>query len=130
MVVKKPVKKVTEKVTKEQPSVTVETKKISNSDSCCSPNCRLWKHFFMILLLIANTVLLALVLANQTRMESMKAGGKDNYWLLKQVFQTEWYKAQQRQQLEQALQVLSQPQAQPALDWIQAQPEVEQPQEL
>lgn len=127
MVVKKTVTKTTA-----TPTVTVETKKLSSSDSCCStwPSCcRIWKHLLMTILLIVNTVLLVLVLVNQSRMEALRAGGKENYGLLKQVFQTEGYKMQQRQQLEQALQILSQPQqATPTAENLQATPE--QPQQV
>ncbi len=112
MAVKKTNTKAPAKVVTSKPTVTVETKKISSSDACCSTNscCVFTKHFFMIVLLVVNTILLALVLVNQSRMESLRAGGKENYALLKQVFETEGYKMQQRQQLEQALQILSQPQ--------------------
>lgn len=115
MVVKKTVTKAPAKLVATKPTITVETRKISSPEACCwtpkSANCcRFTKHFFMIILMVVNTVLLALILVNQTRMEALRAGWSDNYRLLKQVFQTEWYKAQQRQQLEQALQVLSQPQ--------------------
>lgn len=126
MAVKKPVKK----VIATKPIITVETKKISNLEPCCTTPascCRIWKHFFMIILLIANTVLLSLVLINQTNMEALRAGGSENYGLLKQVYQTEWYKAQQKQQLEQALQILSQPQqAMPSVEEMQISPEEEQ----
>lgn len=125
MAVKKPVRKAPTKVTTTKPSVTVETKKITNTESCCSTtSCRFTKHFFIIILLIANTVLLSLVLMNQTKMEAMRAGGAENYTLLKQVFETEGYKMQQKQQLEQALQILSQPQeATPSVEGMQIAPQ-------
>lgn len=127
MVVKKTNTKAAAKVVAAKPTVTVETKKISSVETCCSPAnscCRLGKHFFMILLLVVNTVLLAIVLINQSRMEALRAGGRENYGLLKQVFQTEGYKMQQKQQLEQALQILSQPQqATPSAENMQLTPE-------
>lgn len=125
MAVKKPVTKVPAKVVATKPTITVETKKIS-SGSCCSTwvsCCPSLKHLFMTILLIANTVLLAIILVNQTRMEALRAGGSENYSLLKQVFKTEGYKMQQKQQLEQALQILAQPQQTPSADNIQVTPE-------
>lgn len=111
-----------------KPSVTVETKKISNTEMCASPKCKIGKHCFMILLLVANTILLAILLINQSKMEQLRAGWKENYGLLKQVFQTEGYKAQQRQQLEQALQVLDQQKAAGSAQEAVQQP-IEQPNE-
>lgn len=130
MAVKKPVKKSPVKVVAKKPTVTVETKKISNSEFCCwtSVSRSYAKHFFLTILLIANTVLLALILVNQTKMEALRAGWSENYDLLKQVFQTEGYKMQQRQQLEQALEILSQPQQDiPSAENMEFSPEQEQP---
>lgn len=133
MVVKKPITKTPAKVVA-KPTITVETRKISSPESCCStPCCNNIKvrKAFMLILMVVNTILLALVLINQTKMEALRAGGSENYGLLKQVFQTEGYKMQQRQQLEQALQILSQPQqATPSAEDIQLTPEqMEQVQE-
>ena len=128
MAVKKPVKKTPAKVVAKKPTITVETKKISNLDCCWTTSCVSFKHLFMTILLIANTVLLAIILINQTRMEALRAGGSENYGLLKQVFQTEGYKMQQRQQLEQALQILSQPQ-QATPEGLQMMPEQTEPQQ-
>lgn len=116
MVVKKTVKKApakkapAKKTVAKKPTVTVETKKITSSDTCSTNSCSTFGKIIILLLLIANTVLVSLVLVNQTKMEALRAGGKENYDLLKQVFQTDGYKMQQKQQLEQALQVLAQPQ--------------------
>ena len=114
MAVKKPVTKTSAKVVATKPTVTVETKKISSGETCCSPSascCKLnFAKLFTILLIVVNTILLSLILINQTRMEVLRAGWRENYGLLRQVYQTEGYKGQQKQQLEQALQILSQPQ--------------------
>lgn len=130
MVVKKTVKKAPSKLATKtavkQPTVTVETKKISNSESCCWTNFSCWslKNVFITILLIVNTILLSVVLINQTKMEVLRTGWKENYELLKQVFETEWYKTQQKQQLEQALQLLSQPQQMmPSAEEMQITPE-------
>ncbi|MDD3262420.1 MAG: hypothetical protein PHR61_01115 [Candidatus Absconditabacteria bacterium] len=131
MAVKKPVKKTPVKVVAKKPTITVETKKISNLDCCSTTSCTSFKHLFMTILLIANTVLLAVILVNQTRMEALRAGGQENYALLKQVFETEGYKMQQRQQLEQALQILSQPQQDmPPVEDMQVIQQQEQPEEF
>lgn len=135
MVVKKTVKKTPAKAVTKKPAVTVETKKISKSDSCCSTEtscCTSLKHLFITIFLIVNTVLLAIILVNQTKMETLRAGWKENYSLLKQVFETEGYKMQQKEQLEQALQILSQPeQFAPSAEDMQFYPEEQwQPEEL
>lgn len=131
MAVKKPVKKTPVKVVAKKPTITVETKKISNLDCCSTTSCTSFKHLFMTILLIANTVLLAVILVNQTRMEALRAGWQENYALLKQVFETEGYKMQQRQQLEQALQILSQPQQDmPPVEDMQVIQQQEQPEEF
>lgn len=140
MVVKKTVKKapvkkvITKKVPVKnvitKPTVTVETKRISKSDPCCTlgfSSCFSFKNFFIAILLIANTVLLSIILVNQTSIEELRTWGKENYNLLKQVFQTDWYKMQQRQQLEQALEMLSQPQQMPSMEDMQQYIEQEQP---
>ena len=101
-------------VTKATPTVTVETKKISEEVCCGSKMPCTAKNMvrvgFMVLTVL-NTILLIALLAGQDKAESLKVGGDDNYKMLKQIFTTEWYKAQQKQQIEQALQMFSNPEA-------------------
>ena len=100
----KPTKKVT-------PNVTVETKKIEANAECCSskmPCCGMNARKVLTTVLLAiNTILLLLILLNQTKIESMKVGGSENYGLLKQLFGNETYQKQQRTQIEQALQMFA-----------------------
>jgi len=101
-------------VAKKLPTVTVETKKISEEVCCggkmpCAPKSMV-KIGFMVLTVL-NTILLIALLAGQDKAESLKVGGDDNYKMLKQIFTTEGYKAQQKQQIEQALQMFSNPEA-------------------
>jgi len=100
-------------VTKAIPTVTVETKKIADEVCSASKKCcghHIVKIGFMVLTVL-NTVLLISLLANQDRAEALKVGGDDNYKLLKQIFTTDGYKAQQKQQIEQALQMFANPEA-------------------
>ena len=95
------------KVTK-SPAVMVETKKLSAKDSCCtnmSGPCGKMKHCFMGILLIVNTILLACVLFHQANVEADKVGGRDNYKMVQQIYKSDSFKAQQKQQIEQALQM-------------------------
>lgn len=97
-------------------TVTVETKKIaSESDVCCAgkAHCSA-KHMIkigMMVLTVLNTILLISILANQDNAEALKVGGSDNYKMLKQIFVSEGYKAQQKQQIEQALQMFANPES-------------------
>ncbi|MCX6823840.1 MAG: hypothetical protein NT085_01830 [candidate division SR1 bacterium] len=96
----------TKKVTK-APAVMVETKKLSAKDSCgmgmgC---CGKMKHCFMGILLIVNTILLACVVFHQAHVEADKVGGRDNYKMVQQIYKSDAFKAQQKQQIEQALQM-------------------------
>ena len=65
---------------------------------------------FMVLTVL-NTILLIALLANQDQAEALKVGGPENYKLLKQIFVSDGYKAQQKQQIEQALQMFANPTA-------------------
>lgn len=100
-------------VAKATPTVTVETKKISSEkDVCCATPCG--HHIVKIgglILTVINTILLIALLANQDRTEALKVGWSENYKLLKQIFVTDSYKAQQRQQIEQAMQMFANPEA-------------------
>lgn len=112
-VAKKPVRKTTNVATK-KPTVRVETKKISNPRIECNVSdfcncCTLVKRLAFAIIFLLNTVLLIIVAANQSKVEIMKAGGKENYRILKQIYKTDWYKEQQNQQLLQALQIYSNP---------------------
>jgi hypothetical protein len=101
-------------VTKATPTVTVETKKISE-EVCCAPKKACCGHHIVkigfMVLTVLNTVLLIALLANQDKAEALKVGGDDNYKMLKQIFTTDGYKAQQKQQIEQALQMFANPEA-------------------
>ncbi len=102
-------------IKKATPTVTVETKKISSEkDVCCAggkcPMHHVVKIGFMVLTVL-NTILLIALLANQDQWEALKVGGPENYKLLKQIFVSDGYKAQQKQQIEQALQMFSNPTA-------------------
>lgn len=98
-----------------KPTVTVETKKMSNAVmsnwDCCSTN---WDwtmkrkccgKIILFLLLIINTVLLISMFCRQSNIEAMRVGGYDNYKMLKQVFSSEGFKNQQKQQIQQAIQL-------------------------
>ena len=102
-------------IKKATPTVTVETKKISSEqDVCCAgkkcPMHHVVKIGFMVLTVL-NTILLIALLANQNEAEALKVGGPENYKLLKQIFVSDGYKAQQKQQIEQALQMFANPTA-------------------
>ena len=60
---------------------------------------------FVLLLLIANVVLTGSVLCQQRNIESMRVGGNANYEMLQKVFKSEGFKAQQLQQIQQAMQM-------------------------
>ncbi|MCX6825183.1 MAG: hypothetical protein NTY80_03070 [candidate division SR1 bacterium] len=111
------------KVTK-TPAVMVETKKMTAKDNCGMGMCPKMKHFFVIILLIVNTILLISVFSNQTRLESDRVGGKDNYKMVQQIYKSDAFKAQQKQQIEQAL---SQYQQGAAKQAVQAQPAAQVP---
>ncbi len=89
--------------------VVVETKKIS--DSCCTSNfgsncsCSKVSHIIMMVLLLVNTVFLVLSFSMIRNNESIKVGGRENYKLAKSIYKTEWFKAYQKQQIQQALQM-------------------------
>jgi len=109
------------KVTK-APAVMVETKKMSAKDTCSMNCCANIKHLVMFVLIIINTIMLALILLNQGKMESNKVGGRDNYNMVQQIYKSEAFKAQQKQQIEQALQMYQggaaaqQPTVQPTME--------------
>ena len=97
----------TKKVTK-APAVMVETKKLSGENCTGSTCCPYWmcvKHFVVSALVLLNTVLLVWVLCNQTKLESDKVGGAANYKMVQQIYKTPAFKAQQTQQIQQALQM-------------------------
>ncbi len=87
-------------------AVTVETKKLSGSDTCCTgKGYKTMKHLLIMVLVIFNTVLLVWVLLNQKKIESERVGGRANYKMVKQIYKSDAFKAQQKQQIEQALQM-------------------------
>ena len=91
-----------------KPTVTVQTKKMSE-EGCCMPKHRHCGKMFLIVLLIVNVALTSMVAIRQSRIESMRVGGTDNYKMLQQVFQSEGFKAQQMQQIQQAMQLYQVP---------------------
>ncbi len=94
----------TKKVTK-APAVMVETKKMSAKDTCSMNCCANIKHLVMFVLVIINTLMIGWILLNQTNIESNKVGGGDNYKMVREIYKSEAFKAQQKQQIEQALQM-------------------------
>lgn len=91
-----------------KPTVTVQTKKMSEGE-CCMPKHRHCGKMFLIVLLIINVALTSMVAIRQSRIESLRVGGNDNYKMLQQVFQSEGFQAQQRQQIQQAMQLYQVP---------------------
>ena len=95
--------------TKSHAPVVVETKKIA--DSCCSAdcgsacNCSKVSHIIMMVLLLVNTVFLVLSFSMIRNNESVKVGWRENYKMAKEIYKTEWFKAYQKQQIQQALQM-------------------------
>lgn len=95
--------------TKSHTPVVVETKKIT--DSCCSVDCGSTcscsrvSHIIMMVLLLVNTVFLVLSFSMIRNNESLKVGWRENYKIAKDIYKTEWFKAYQKQQIEQALQM-------------------------
>jgi len=91
-----------------RPTVTVQTKKMTDGE-CCMPKHHRCGKFFLVILLLVNIALTSLVAIRQSRIESMRVGGDDNYKMLQQVFQSEGFQAQQRQQIQQAMQLYQVP---------------------
>lgn len=93
-----------------KPTVIVQTKKMPSWD-CCATTSTCWTvahccgKLFVLILLLANLVLTAMVLFQQRNVESMRVGGMANYSMLRQVFQSEWFQEQQKQQIQQAMQM-------------------------
>lgn len=82
-----------------------------DSDSAC---CGIKKHhcfgkLILMVFLVLNILLTVCVLAQQKKIEAMRVGGEDNYRMLKQVFQSEGFKNQQKQQIQQAMQMYQVP---------------------
>lgn len=99
----------TKKLSSTKTPVVVETKKIS--DSCCSSdcgsacNCSKVSHIVMMVLLLVNTVFLVLSFSMIRNNESVKVGWRENYKMAKEIYKTDWFKAYQKQQIQQALQM-------------------------
>jgi ABC-type uncharacterized transport system permease subunit len=68
--------------------------------SCC---CKM-KHLLVPVLLVINLLLLVWLLCNQLGVEANKVGGRENYRMVQQIYKSDAFKAQQKQQIEQALQ--------------------------
>ena len=93
------------KVTK-SPAVMVETKKLSAKDTCGMGCCGgKMKHILFPILIVINTLLLVCILWNQMNLEFEKVGGRDNYNAVRQIYRSDAFKVQQKQQIEQALQM-------------------------
>lgn len=98
----------TKKVTK-TPAVMVETKKLSAKDTCGMESCcGKMGHLLVPVLLVINLLLVVWVLFNQMNVEADRVGGRDNYNMVKQIYKSDAFKAQQKQQIEQALQMYNQ----------------------
>lgn len=93
------------KIVAKKPTITVETKKMTENECCCGPRHHHVGKWFMILLLVINILLTVCVLGQQKRIESMRVGGHENYKMLQQVFKSDGFKVQQAQQIQQALQM-------------------------
>ena len=94
----------TKKVTK-APAVMVETKKLSAKDTCDMGCCGKMKHLLVPVILVINLLLLVWVLCNQMNVEADKVGGRANYKMVQEIYKSDSFKAQQKQQIEQALQM-------------------------
>ncbi len=94
----------TKKATK-TPAVVVETRKISSQNSCGTCFCGDIKHLLAFVLILLNTLLIAFVLFNQTKIQANQVGGMDNYKMVRQIYKTDMFKQQQTQQIQQALQM-------------------------
>ena len=77
----------TKKVTK-APAVMVETKKLSEKDTCGMGHCGKMKHCLVLAFLVINTLLLIWVLCNQTNIEAAKVGGRDNYEMVQKIYKS------------------------------------------
>lgn len=100
----------TKKLSSAKTPVVVETKKIS--DSCCASDfcwsacsCSKVSHIVMMVLLLVNTAFLVLSFSMIRNNESIKVGWRENYKMAKEIYKTEWFKAYQKQQIQQALQM-------------------------
>jgi len=87
---------------KKIPSIMVETKKFEKE--CCS-----YKHskvcIIGIILVVLDLVLLLAILIWQQKIEADRVGWRANYRMVKQIYRSDSFKAQQSQQIEQALQM-------------------------
>ena len=93
----------TKKVTK-APAVMVETKKLSAKDTCDMWCCGKMRHLLVPVLLVINLLLLVWLLSSQLSVEVNKVWGRANYRMVQQIYKSPIFRAQQKQQIEQALQ--------------------------
>lgn len=102
---------------KDSSPVVVETKKMSDS-GCCSTssscNCTKVSHVVMMVLLLVNTVFLVMSFSMIRNNESIKVGWRENYKMARDIYKTDWFKAYQKQQIQQALQMFKWGAQQPA----------------
>lgn len=87
-------------------AVHVETRKMSGE--CCGTGSKCCGmgicHLIGGLLLLANLVVTTMFLCQYNNMEAMKVGGRDNYKLVKQIYNTKAFQDGQAQQIQAALQ--------------------------
>lgn len=110
-----------EKIVVEKPSMVkpMMEKMIEKKDQSCE-NCNCGNsllHWVIALLLVLNSVLLVLPLIKKPMntdlsvaleaIEAIKVGGEENYALVKQIYSSPAFQAQQKAQIEQALKQLS-----------------------
>ena len=86
------------------PAVMVETKKFSAKDTCGMDCCGKMRHLLVFILVIINTLMIGWILCNQFKLEADRVGGKANYKMVQQIYKSETFKTQQKQQIQQALQ--------------------------
>ncbi|MBU0626287.1 hypothetical protein KKH82_02420 [Patescibacteria group bacterium] len=99
-------KKIVKKAITRKPTVTVETKKMTKNEICMPHRrCFIVFKFFMVAVILFNTVLLVFLLCQQTKIEAMRVGGYDNYKMLNRVFESDAFRDQQKQQIQQAMQM-------------------------
>ncbi len=102
-VVKKVAAKSVRKIEIKKPSVTVETKKTTNSSNCVFKKRGTMKVIF-VLLLLGNLIFGVLNFMKQDsalKLEEMKVGGHDNFVKVMQLYESDFYKEQQNAAIQQ-----------------------------
>ncbi len=83
-------------------AVRVETKKLTSSCSTCSCS---FTHLLLIFFLLINTVLLVWMFVRQTNAQKNQVWWRENYKMVQEIYKTDMFKQQQKEQIEQALQM-------------------------